>query len=103
MSRPFRPADGKTVTVSASTTSADEAFVAGSHAIRVLNTTNRTAHVKTARGSALTATVADFPVAAGGEAIIGIPSDHNIVAVILASGATSGSVYVTPGTGGHLS
>jgi hypothetical protein len=94
---PFAPRDGGTVTVAASTTSADEAIDAGCHWLRVVNNTNGVAFVKTARGSALTATSADFPVAPGATGFLKLTSDHNIVAVILAAGSTSGNVYVTPG------
>ena len=97
MTVPFAPNDGGTVTVAASTTSADEAIDPGQNRLNIVNTTNGVAHVKTAQASALTATTADFPVDAGETAIITIGSTHNIVAVILAAGAASGNVYVTPG------
>lgn len=98
MGKPFAPRDGGTVTVSASTSSADEAITAGCHALRIVNTSAGVAFVKTAENTALSATTADFPVAAGQTAVMNIKSNHNIVAVILSTG--SGSVYVTPGTGG---
>lgn len=100
MSTPFAPRDGGTVTVAASTTSADEAFSANCHRMRVHNTTDGVAFVKTGQGSSLTATTADFPVGPGDTAVFNIKSNHNIVAVILASGSTSGDVYCTPGEGG---
>lgn len=104
MSKPFRPNDGGTVTVAASTTSADEAIDPNSHAIAIFNNcADGVAHIKTAKGGGtLTATTADFPVGPKQHAIIGIPSTHDTVAVILSSGATSANVYITPGTGGHL-
>lgn len=95
---PFSPRDGGTVTVAASTTSAHGAIGAGCHWIRVVNPTNGVAFFKTAKGSALTATAADFPVPSGRAAIMKVSPDHNRVAVILAAGASSGNVYVTPGT-----
>ena len=94
----FAPRDGATVAISASTTSADEAITSGTYQLRIVNPTAVVAFVKTGEGSALTATSADFPVAGGESVIIRKPSNHNIVAVILAS--STGTVYVTPGEGG---
>ena len=93
---PFAGRVGGTVTVAASTTSADETITAGCHWLRVVNTTDGVAFVKTGSTAAVTATSANFPVPAGGVAIMKMPSDHVTVGVILASGATSGNVYVTP-------
>jgi len=96
---PFLPISGGTVSVSASTASAHAAIIEGHHWIRVVNPTNRVAHIKTSRGASLTATVADFPVPpTSGVSIIKISPTHNRVAVILASGATAGTVYITPGS-----
>jgi len=94
---PFAGRVGGTVTVAASTTSADETITPGCHWLRVVNTTDGVAFVKTGIG-AVTATSANFPVPAEGTAILKMPSDHVTVGVILASGATSGNVYVTPGS-----
>lgn len=94
---PFGPMQGGTVSISASTTSADEAIAVGQHQLHVANPTSAVAFVRTGRG-ATAATAADFPVLPGTDRIISIQPSHDMAAVILSAG--TGTVYVTPGTGG---
>ncbi len=92
--KPFRPA-GATVTLSASTTSADGAIVeAGQHAL-VVNVGSVAAFVAFGRAGSLTATVAGgVPIAPNGSAVI-FKGACTRVAVITASGTAA--VYVCPG------
>jgi hypothetical protein len=85
-----------TVSISASTTSADEAITAGFPHLLVTNATSAIAFVKCGVG-AQTATAERLPINPNSQAVIAITIDTDTVAVLLAS--SSGTVYVTPGYG----
>lgn len=88
---------GATTTVSASTTSADEAIATkGRTQVMVTNATSSLAYIKSGIG-AQTATSADTPVLASTAQTFSIPSNHDTVAVLLVSG--TGNVYFTVGIG----
>jgi hypothetical protein len=93
---PFGPQDGGTVTIAASTTSADESIVGTNHWLRIVNPhATAVAHIKAGEG-AQTATANDFPVGPGSTAIMKISPGADTVAALLSTG--TGNVYVTPGT-----
>lgn len=100
MSVPFAPRAGGTITLAANTSNAQAALPTGCHRLHIVNTSDGVAHVVTDESTDLAAAVTDFPVPPGAAAVMTIKAHHNRVAVKLASGATSASVYVTPGTGG---
>jgi hypothetical protein len=88
---------GATTTVAASTTSADEAIATkGRTQILVTNAATVLAYIKSGIG-AQTATSADTPVLGNSAQTFTIPSNHDTVAVLLASG--TGNVYFTVGIG----
>ena len=88
---------GATTAVSASSSSADEAIVTkGRTQILVTNACSVTAFIKSGIG-AQTAATTDTPVLANTAQVFSIPSNHDTVAVILASG--TGTVYFTVGIG----
>lgn len=88
-----------TLTISASTTSADESWpTPGSDGdcLRVFNATDGIAFIAIGRG-AQTATTANIPIAPNSVEVIGCSDGSDTVAVILSAG--TGSVYVTKGEG----
>lgn len=88
---------GATTTVAASTTSADESIsTKGRTQVLVTNAAAALAYIKSGIG-AQTATSADTPVLASSAQVFSIPSNHDTVAVLLASG--TGNVYFTVGIG----
>jgi hypothetical protein len=88
---------GATTTVSASTTSADEAIaMLGKTTILVTNASSSLAYIKSGIG-AQTATSANTPVLALTAQSFTIPANHDTVAVLLVSG--TGNVYFTVGQG----
>jgi hypothetical protein len=91
---------GATVTVAASTSSAATALPATYKdvVLYVVNPTNGVAFVNFAASSAV-ATTAGVPVPVGGSVKFTAKGPCGSVAVILATGATAGNVYVTPGEG----
>lgn len=88
-------ANQKSVTISASTTSASATIPANaeSRTIRVLNATAAIAYVRTG-SSTPTAVATDQFIGAGETVLLEKPADHNLIAVILSTG--TGSVVVAP-------
>ena len=91
---PFQPVG--TVTIAASTVSANGALPPGGDAVLVTNSTAAVAFVRVDVGSPV-ATAADTPVLPGSARLLAAPSTVTAVAVLLSAG--SGGVYVTRGSG----
>ena len=90
------------VTVAASTSAAAGILPTSStNQLQIANTTNGWAYVNFGpAGNVTAATVAaSYPVAPGGVVVITVDDEVNGVSVILAAGATSGSVTFTCGNG----
>lgn len=94
---PFSPTVGQAVTISASTSSANEDIITGQHQLRISNAGSVVAFVRSGRGTQ-TATTDDLPVLPGESIIITMSSDHSNVAAITATGTAT--VYAIPGNGG---
>ncbi len=86
-----------TVPVSASMVTANALLPGGGDTLLIYNTNNGIAFV--ALGS--TATTAGYLVPAGGSRLLKCGPVATQVAVILATGSTSGPVYVSQGTGSN--
>lgn len=94
---PFSPES--TVTIAALPTASVSATIASdSDAVLVYNPTNGIAFVVLSKGTA-TATSANTPVPPGAQLLLATGEGINEIAVILASTATAGNVYVTSGNG----
>jgi formylmethanofuran dehydrogenase subunit D len=96
---PFTPANGASVTVSASTTSADEAITKLSNGGQILVTNGGSVVVFVRWGvGAQTATAADVAIPGGQWRLFTVEPGTNMVAALTAS--STASVYFTPGHGG---
>lgn len=96
---PFAISNTSTVSISATTSSANVALPSGVPArqLRIFNNAGAVAFVAFG-GSGITAsTSTSVPIAVGAVEVLSIPSEANYVAAILASG--TGSIYFTVGFG----
>jgi hypothetical protein len=93
--QPFRPAG--TVTLPASTTSANKALAGGGSAVLVYNAASATAFFRLGAASSLTASATDTPVPAGQRMLVDGGPFVTYAAAVLASG--TGNVYFTLGDG----
>lgn len=92
---PFTPFYGQTVSISASTSSANTT-VSNTSANQLVITNSGTALVFVNVGSA-TATTSDLPILPGAAIVISRQQEDVTVSAITASGTTT--VYITPGYG----
>jgi hypothetical protein len=93
--QPFRPAG--TVTLAASTTSANKALAGGGSAVLVYNAASATAFFRLGAAATLAASTSDTPIPPGQMMLVDGGPFVTYAAAILASG--SGNVYFTLGYG----
>lgn len=87
---------GDTVTISASTTSANAAITPGVPHILVSNTTSNYVFITTGTAGVV-ANATKTPINKDSQAVINLPYGHTHVAAVTVAG--SGTVYITPGQG----
>jgi hypothetical protein len=86
-----------TVSVAASTTSTSVALVGTGPSLLIYNGSNSTAFLSLGATTALTASIANMPVPAASQVLLGIGATVSAAAVILETG--TGSVFLTRGSG----
>ncbi len=95
---PFRPTG--TVSLAASTSSANAALTGGGDSVVVTNTTASLAYIRFGADATVAATAADMPVLANARVMLGVNSLIAYAAAVLVSG--SGTVLLTRGDGSYL-
>ncbi len=93
--QPFRPAG--TVTLAASTSSANKALAGGGSAVLVYNAASATAFFRLGAASSLAASAADTPIPPGQRMLVDGGPFVTYAAAILSAG--TGNVYFTLGYG----
>ncbi len=95
---PFRPTG--TVSLGATTTSANVALAGGGDSVVVTNICTSLAYVRFGSDTSVVATLADMPVLPNSRVMLGVNPIIAYAAVVLASG--TGSVLLTRGDGSYL-